>query len=609
MLPAWCSDARLALWICLGLWLLRFGRLQVPLFLVIFHTLICLASLICSVTFYVHTTRTVFNRRAPLAFMPWWRHFMMTRPLEVLWRFLTVPLRVQPDLLILGEVRTGTTSLAAYLRALGCVGAFSPWIHPLASDKESFYFVGHYWGMVHPDAYRMCFPLKIWIWWRVLWCQERPLVFDACASHLTAPAAPALLYHACPKAALLVLVRPPELQHKSWWRLESNAIAWGRSMGMGEDFLLEGYPPKTLPEAVAWSRKAEVQEWYQEAEAEAMKVLDSGQGCCAALTSRRLPEKFLPFPGGQLLAFARMGNYAQNIRRYLRFWTAQRLVIAKTEELTEQFAPVEMTEVRIGLVKPNFFDEVLNFENRVKPVLEAVGRVAEDRNLAESDDIADAFNCASVGGKLVWYDIQNLVPEPGRDLFKELPNAISALGMEDAKELVSAPELEGKFGTTLLEFCLKEGERRGYARAYNLARLYSVVPRPASTHDCAEESLNMILAKGGKFESKDEQERVIRNYLLAAVSSQKELKAAYMKTNQPLRPPSEYDFNTHQWVKREHWAADLPLWTLLTDAERQAARENDFTVNEVPADAAEVYWATTHSQRVRCMSQIKALSG
>eukprot|EP00913_Durusdinium_trenchii_P024944 g23412.t1 len=208
MLPAWCSDARLALWICLGLWLLRFGRLQVPLFLVIFHTLICLASLICSVTFYVHTTRTVFNRRAPLAFMPWWRHFMMTRPLEVLWRFLTVPLRVQPDLLILGEVRTGTTSLAAYLRALGCVGAFSPSgsggvcfgarteTVDLGGDV-AVVFIG-------PD-------------------QERPLVFDACASHLTAPAAPA------------------------------------------------------LPE-VAWSRKAEVQEWYQEAEAEAMKVLDSGQG-------------------------------------------------------------------------------------------------------------------------------------------------------------------------------------------------------------------------------------------------------------------------------------------------------------------------------------------
>ena len=103
-------------------------------------------------------------------------------------------------------------------------GPFSPWIHPLASDKEprgseallewqeSFYFAGHYWGslpqarclqtvfprldskwkrtlnheslasdqaetglrseneqprlrLVHPDAYRMSFPMKITLWW------------------------------------------------------------------------------------------------------------------------------------------------------------------------------------------------------------------------------------------------------------------------------------------------------------------------------------------------------------------------------------------------------------------------------------------------------------
>ena len=35
------------------------------------------------VGFYIHTTRTVFNRRPPWAFMPFWRHFMFTRPLEV----------------------------------------------------------------------------------------------------------------------------------------------------------------------------------------------------------------------------------------------------------------------------------------------------------------------------------------------------------------------------------------------------------------------------------------------------------------------------------------------------------------------------------------------
>lgn len=248
-----------------------------------------------------------------------------------------------------------------------------------------------------------------------------------------------------------------------------------------------------------------------------------------------------------------------------------------------EYRPVESTEVRIGLVSPRFL---------ARPVLQEVGKVASDRNLVSADDIAEAYNRASIAGKLVWYVTQNLVPEPGKTLFKELPNAISALGAEDAKELVSAPELEDNFGSELLAFCLCEGELRGFVHSYNLARLYSAVPCPASTHDNAKESLEMILAKGEKIVSKDEQERVTRNYLLAAVASQKELKAAYEKTNQPLRVPSEYDFESSQWVPREHWAAKLPLWTLLTDAEKQAAHECDFTVNEVPSDAAEVYWAS-----------------
>eukprot|EP00434_Breviolum_minutum_P003207 symbB.v1.2.002822.t2/scaffold152.1/size294938/9 len=270
MWPVWFSDARLALWLLLASSL---AFRIVPLSLILLQLVVCVAAVSCSVTFYIHTTRTVFNRRPPWALLPFWRHFMMTRPLEVLWRFLTVPFRVYPDFLILGEVRTGTTSAAAYLRTLGCLGPFSPWIHPLATDKESFYFVGHYWGLVHPGAYRMCFPLKISIWWHEFWHGERPLVFDACASHLSAPWAPALLWQACPKAALLVIVRQPELQHKSWWRLETNAIAWGRAMGMGEDFLKEGYPPKTLPEAVAWSQSEEVQQLYQKGEQEVHQAL------------------------------------------------------------------------------------------------------------------------------------------------------------------------------------------------------------------------------------------------------------------------------------------------------------------------------------------------
>ncbi|CAJ1329550.1 unnamed protein product [Effrenium voratum] len=111
-------------------------------------------------------------------------------------------------------------------------------------------------------------------------------------------------------------------------------MAWGRSMGMGEDFLLEDYPPKTLLEAVQSSRSERVQALYQRGEEAAQKVLESGTGFCAALNSYRLPEELLPFPGGQLMAFARMGNYAENVRRYQRFFR-QKVVLAETSELTQ----------------------------------------------------------------------------------------------------------------------------------------------------------------------------------------------------------------------------------------------------------------------------------
>ena len=54
-----------------------------------------------------------------------------------------------------------------------------------------------------------------------------------------------------------MIIRAPELQHKSWWRLESNAIAWGGRMGMGDRFLVPGYPPKSLQEAFTWSQSSE----------------------------------------------------------------------------------------------------------------------------------------------------------------------------------------------------------------------------------------------------------------------------------------------------------------------------------------------------------------
>jgi hypothetical protein len=95
----------------------------------------------------------------------------MLRPLEILFRFVTAPLRVLPDVIVLGEVRCGTTNLCAHLSSLSaqhggkkrikCYTPFCPWAHPELDNKESFYFVGHYLGMVDPYFYRMAFPLIV----------------------------------------------------------------------------------------------------------------------------------------------------------------------------------------------------------------------------------------------------------------------------------------------------------------------------------------------------------------------------------------------------------------------------------------------------------------
>ena len=127
-----------------------------------------------------YATKTVFNRQPPLSLACILRIAWVTRPLQLLWRVLTFWARVPaPDVYVLGEARCGTTTLCALLRSqLGMLGAFSIWDHPLANDKESFYFVGHIFGIVSPLLYRICLPLKL----------RRPaVVFEGCASYLCAP--------------------------------------------------------------------------------------------------------------------------------------------------------------------------------------------------------------------------------------------------------------------------------------------------------------------------------------------------------------------------------------------------------------------------------------
>lgn len=151
-------------------------------YLLAIAVVLCTAGWAILILMYRHSITTVFNRKVPTISESedkyYWRsphpavqsfneHLLMVRPLELLFRFITAPLRVLPDVLVLGETRCGTTNLCAILSSslpdekIKCYTPFSSLAHPELDHKESFYLVGHYLGIVDPYFYRMAFPLKV----------------------------------------------------------------------------------------------------------------------------------------------------------------------------------------------------------------------------------------------------------------------------------------------------------------------------------------------------------------------------------------------------------------------------------------------------------------
>jgi hypothetical protein len=257
----------------------------------------------------------------------------MLKPLEIIFRYLTRHLRLLPDVIILGEVRCGTTTLCHQLSNLDLVqvhGPFCLWAHPEMDHKESFYFVGHYLGYVSPLDYRMCFPLKITKWWHEHknWLRGKPkadtapfLVFDGCAQYLTSPTSAYLIAEAYRQArvstlpVLVACVREPVSQALSWWRYENNAMLWGQDMGLTEwnsELRTSSYPPTTIVDALKFSNSIFVEKSYVEAESLVQSLVHRGSTCI------RLPSWAITWPAGQLGVFGRNSKYWDNLTRYER---------------------------------------------------------------------------------------------------------------------------------------------------------------------------------------------------------------------------------------------------------------------------------------------------
>lgn len=136
----------------------------------------CAVGYIILILLYRHSVQTIFNRNIPRlrrdddgiimpiahpALQSFNTHLLLLRPLEVMFRFITAPLRVLPDLIVLGETRCGTTNLCGTVVSLStksslagdrmkikCYTPFCAWSVPELDHKETFFFAGHYLGKV-----------------------------------------------------------------------------------------------------------------------------------------------------------------------------------------------------------------------------------------------------------------------------------------------------------------------------------------------------------------------------------------------------------------------------------------------------------------------------
>ena len=130
-------------------------------------------------------------------------------PWIILFRLLTYKLRVFPNVIVLGEQKCATTTLAYYLREIfGMKGPFHYWNDfdsdnvnsqsNIVSNKESEYFRGIYDSYMLPQYYSMCFGFKELFYIQYILnlfsfksvkqnINKQQLWFDACPNYLFLP--------------------------------------------------------------------------------------------------------------------------------------------------------------------------------------------------------------------------------------------------------------------------------------------------------------------------------------------------------------------------------------------------------------------------------------
>eukprot|EP00040_Diaphanoeca_grandis_P012541 m.63583 g.63583 ORF g.63583 m.63583 type:complete len:430 (+) comp23305_c2_seq1:68-1357(+) len=304
--------------------------------------------------FYRHISLAIANRNPVWQAKPIFEIYLLIKPLEIVFRLMTAPLRCLPDVCLIGQVRCGTTTLSEHMKSLpGVHGPFCAFDHVL-DGKESFYFVGHYFGFVHPYFYRAMFPFKTTRWFHKQVLGRQFIVYDGCAQYLSAPWVPAMMREAVgPDLRIFVCLREPVSHCLSWWRYEHAAMGWWDSMGVsGTTYGSQAnvpnakqqhrhlYPPRNFSEAITLSESATVSKWYEEA--------------ASAKTSQAwiLPMKFITWPNGQLSAATRSGDFHQHLQRWFLMFDKNKFEYFEVTELTSDLKGVH--DRIVGALPPHY---------------------------------------------------------------------------------------------------------------------------------------------------------------------------------------------------------------------------------------------------------------
>ena len=141
----------------------------------------------------------------------------------------------------------------------------------------------------------------------------------------------------------------------------AKAMKWGEGMMLNKwNFPLRGqqYPPRSVEDAIDYSRSDHVENLYQRAESLVIETVENRRFL-------RLPQWALTWPGGQLSAIGRTSCFASNVWRY------ERVFGSTTSDLRNQalkhvsIFPIEF--LRDGKLLKRFLASILD-------------RVAERRN-------------------------------------------------------------------------------------------------------------------------------------------------------------------------------------------------------------------------------------